>query len=470
MKPTIQDRMKRINQVADAFFLGKPFFAVLFFLTCLVPIFDWEVPVVLVYAVLLSVIFVLCDDIQCVFLPVMLLSVFVTKCYNSYDTFMAYIGFAVLPVAAVLFHLIVYRKKPVLGPTFGGLCAVAVAVLLGGMGTLPWADRIGGSALYYILGLSIGMVAAYLILQPRLAEPCVYPRKKKFLSALLLMGALCCVCITVFYFKDLDRVLAGHFTVFQSSNNLSTMLMISMPVPAMLSLKKKRWLPVLFLFAVFIVLTASRGGIVMGGIEFFILLGYLAVFDRKYRYAYLVAIVVLAIGIYFGLPHFLTASYIYSNLNPNQPPSSYYREILELEKQIGESRLKLLLRAWENFRGNILFGQGLTYRGNTDIYNPVRGAMCWYHMWTAQVLGSMGLLGVVAYLYQLIQRIVVTARRGGWFAWGLFLCYGGLFLMSQVNPGEFCPVPYALTAVILFLFIEQPRKKAAVDPTAEKAI
>ena len=42
--------------------------------------------------------------------------------------------------------------------------------------------------------------------------------------------------------------------------------------------------------------------------------------------------------------------------------------------------------------------------------------------------------------------------------------------MSQVNPGEFCPVPYALTAVILFLFIEQPRKKAAADPTAEKAI
>jgi len=44
----------------------------------------------------------------------------------------------------------------------------------------------------------------------------------------------------------------------------------------------------------------------------------------------------------------------------------------------------------------------------------------------------------------------------------LSLCYFGLLLMSQVNPGEFCPFPYALIATTIFLFLDgkQPSEKA----------
>jgi hypothetical protein len=38
----------------------------------------------------------------------------------------------------------------------------------------------------------------------------------------------------------------------------------------------------------------------------------------------------------------------------------------------------------------------------------------------------------------------------------LGLSYSGILLMSQVNPGEFCPIPYELLTVLLFIFLELP--------------
>jgi hypothetical protein len=67
----------------------------------------------------------------------------------------------------------------------------------------------------------------------------------------------------------------------------------------------------------------------------------------------------------------------------------------------------------------------------------------------------MGMVGVVAYLYNLFVRARIYKKRKNPLNMTFLLSYGGLFLMSQVNPGEFCPVPYAMIAVILFIFMEK---------------
>ena len=41
----------------------------------------------------------------------------------------------------------------------------------------------------------------------------------------------------------------------------------------------------------------------------------------------------------------------------------------------------------------------------------------------------------------------------------LGLSYLGILLMSQVNPGEFCPIPYGMITVILFIFLENGEDK-----------
>ena len=40
----------------------------------------------------------------------------------------------------------------------------------------------------------------------------------------------------------------------------------------------------------------------------------------------------------------------------------------------------------------------------------------------------------------------------------LLMSYFGLFLMSQVNPGEFCPMPYAAIAMTYFALMEKDTK------------
>ena len=124
-----------------------------------------------------------------------------------------------------------------------------------------------------------------------------------------------------------------------------------------------------------------------------------------------------------------------------------------------ESRVSLLRRAAELFPQCPIFGHGLGYTGNTDIYSPVKGAMEWYHMMIPQVVAGLGIFGALAYLFQLflrcraaIQQIKRHDDRA--VVMTLFMSYVGVLLMSQVNPGLFCPLPYSLLAVMIFALID----------------
>jgi hypothetical protein len=76
-------------------------------------------------------------------------------------------------------------------------------------------------------------------------------------------------------------------------------------------------------------------------------------------------------------------------------------------------------------------------------------------MMIPQIIGSMGLIGVCAYSYQFIIRIrLIFNKKDAWSA-VLGLSYLGVLLMSQVNPGEFCPLPFGLLTVLLFVFQER---------------
>ena len=68
----------------------------------------------------------------------------------------------------------------------------------------------------------------------------------------------------------------------------------------------------------------------------------------------------------------------------------------------------------------------------------------------------MGLVGFFAYLLQILLRsTLIFRRKKGPVRSTLGLSYIGLFLMSQLNPGEFCPFPYAVMAIAVFVMLEQ---------------
>ena len=470
--------MKRFQQFqtcANRFFLSVPFFLALLAATTLVPIFEIELQATIAYIFLIGIILLICDDILAVFLPALFLCSFLTRCYDCYDRFIPY-KFWLLPAfAALILHFCLYRRKISVGETFWGLCAVSVAVTVSALRSLRTGEgwgEIKWVSLYYLFGLGFGLVAAYLLLRSQLKTERPYDQKRKFALIMTFAGIFVCVCIAVFYVKGLvGGKEHSYFYTFQPSNNLATILLTAMSFPAWLSLKKKGWLPLLFLFFAGTVLSTSRGGAVMGGATLLLCLICLFAFDRKFRLLYsILAVAITALGL-FVFPYVAYYLWNYTKISFGDTFFGYLRSICEnygLEK---ECRFELISRMKTDFLSDPIFGKGIFYRGNEDLYHPRTGAMNWYHVWFAQVIGSMGVIGILAYGYQLAERIFVTVRHRSEANWFLFLSYAGLFLMSQVNPGEFCPLPYAMHAVILFLLIEEKplhfkRKKANAADSA----
>ena len=81
--------------------------------------------------------------------------------------------------------------------------------------------------------------------------------------------------------------------------------------------------------------------------------------------------------------------------------------------------------------------------------------MSWYHMMIPQIIGSMGLIGVAMYGYQIFARFKIIFTKTSSWSLVLGLSYLGILMMSQVNPGEFCPVPFEMLAVLLFILQER---------------
>lgn len=410
---------------------------------------------------LASVMLVISSRLSDAMLPIMMLTVISTACYNSAKRFLTlnFLWVAPFAVAALVFHFIKYRKSFKIGKSFWGLCAVSAAVTLGGLGHISAADYFSGTSLFYMFGLGIGMVAFYLLIKSQMGED----EKMNVARVMYLVGLLAAFSVFWLYVLEWDiSIGAGKMLKPQFSNNLSTLIMMSMPFSLFYPSRKRRWLDFLaflFMYAMMFA-SGSRGGMLFGTFEFVCLLFVFCCFGRKGRSAirsrclFLGGVVVSGILAWCFLPELIRLL----RLGTGEGASRFdvFKNMFVSLLNFADSRADLFARMIQDFKANPLFGAGLGNTGNTDLYNPVKGAMVWYHMWLPQIVGSLGLVGIAAYGYQLVARVRIYLKNPGFVNRTFFLSYLGLLLMSQVNPGEFCPVPYAMLAVTCFALIESP--------------
>ena len=403
---------------------------------------------VILFVLLISAILVLSDDILDTTCPFLILCAFVSICYNSFNTFIKLAPLAALPISALIYHYVKYKGVFKVGYSANGILAVALAVTLGGFGRITTSEYFSGRSLFYTLGLGIGMITVYIMLKSQIAKEGADSKeqKERFALFMYLMGMVACAVVIGVYIKNFGEFWEKKsFLVFHSRNNYATYLMLAMPFPSYFALKNRVHLLSLALIFGCILLTNSRGGLVFGSIEFIICLVYIFIYDKKHRKFYGIALsVLLLVFIALAIPVF----------------SMYSKRLVGGELITNtESRWRLLLRSLEDFKSSPIFGVGLGYNGNVDIYNPVTGAMNWYHMMIPQIIGSMGLAGALAYGYQAFGRFKIWYKTKDPRNTALFLSYIGLLLMSQVNPGEFCPLPYQFIAVMIFVLLESDYEK-----------
>ena len=416
----------------------------MFAFAALIVLVKGEVWGVLSFALIISLLLVVCEDITVTTLPFLLACTFVLKCYNSFDTFIVFAPFGVIPIAAFLYHFIKYRRPYTIGKSFFGIAAVAIAITAGGALFISPEDYLSGTSLFYIAGLGIGMVGCYLLMKSQFVERATYSLRERLFAVFFIAGLFGTFMIGAHYVENFKSIWEAGTINIQWSNNLSTLMMFFMPIPFYYALSKNRFfIFVGFLFYLAIVLTGSRGGLVMGGIELALCCLYVSAYDKPLRY---VTFLLCAAGLVFLALNSDLVLRIFSFGGENALISE------------DEPRFQSMFRAIDDFLANPIFGKGLGYTGNIDLYRPVKGAANWYHMMPFQIIGSLGLVGVIAYGYQFFGRVCLIFKKPSPSSLAIGLSYAGILLMSMVNPGEFCPVPYELLAVLLFIYLELPNE------------
>ncbi|MBQ9802030.1 MAG: O-antigen ligase family protein [Clostridia bacterium] len=369
-------------------------------------------------------------------LPFLHLTLLLIFCYDSFSVFIGYIWLLPIVVIAMAVHLWRLGPRARRGMTLPPLLAVSAATLLGGVGMISPADYFRPASLVFMAGLGPGLVLSYWIMKRELEAR---ESREALKQDLLWWGV---VAMAVVFWHVMPLILENGVLyiahVPQWSNNISTMLMIAMPAAFA---QKRRGLPHYMIAALMfaaVMLIGSRGGQIFVGVELLVCCLVAWLQEKEYlariwnRFYFLLAL--LGVGY---LLWFLAAN----------------GDAFALVST-DETRFNMLLRGFEDFCRNPLFGSGIGYRGNADLYLGKQGTINWYHVFVAQVVGGLGLCGILAWSYQLYTRFCLAWRVRGEREVFFALCYLGLLLMSMVNPGEFCPVPYAFLAVTLFVALE----------------
>ncbi len=446
--PTSEPKYAGLLYAAREFLNSVLFYAIQAALAVLIVLLRMEVIGAIIFVGLLAVIVMVCDDISATTLPFLLLCTFTTNCYDSFDTFMQYAIYAPIVVLAFVYHFMMYGKGKKLrfGESMHGISAVSIAVFMGGIGTFTLKEYIAGS--YYIFGLGMGMVAAYLVMKSLFYPRRNYDYKKKFAWLMTFEGLTALAMIVIGTLRAKYKLLGGNKLVGYylgfSPNNLSTMLMFAMPFP--LFLAKKKWTPLALLtpfFYLAILLTDSRGGFLFGALELVVCCLFW-IFDsetNKVKWIKFACCAVLGVAMLIAFWDIV-------------------KDIIQggfaQEGAIkGSIRDRMIWEAVDNFFKNPFVGTGIL--DDSISYGDMNkaGTMTWYHMMIPQIVGSMGLIGVVAYAYQFIGRTKLVFTKKCRWSLVLGVSYLGVFLMSQVNPGEFCPLPFELLAVLLFILQEK---------------
>lgn len=437
-----KSKFESIREKLEPVLISDAFIWLSFVIACIVTTFRIEVAGLVIFTLLISFILVFCEDIIATLAPFLLLCVSLIKCHDSYDTFIKMWWIAIPAFPSLVFHFQYYKHKYIKSDLLKPMIAVSVAVTLGGLFEISAKEYFSLVSVFYTLGLGFGMLLFYMLMNDNILLRKNYSLSEKITKIFIIMGLFCCFMIIEHYLFNLDKVLETHKNLeFQWRNNVSTFLLFSIPFVFLHSYKGNHaWIWAGFLFYGCVLLTGSRGGMVTGTAEVIVSMIALLYLDKRHR-KYNIIIIFAGIGICL----FFFWDIIY-----------FFRGMLMRLLNYDEYKIRvgLFARAIEDFKSNPLFGRGLAYFGNRDLHHSVKFALCWYHSSPFQIIGSFGLLGVAAYLYQFVERIRFYLKRQTVTNAFILIIYLSLEMMSLVNPGLFSP-PYLMIMMILFVVMDR---------------
>ncbi|MGN0797804.1 MAG: O-antigen ligase family protein [Christensenellales bacterium] len=360
---------------------------------------------------------------------------------------------ALFLIPSFIVHMILYPAPRIKADTmFWAIALYAIALLLGGVGFISAHDYFKISSLYYVILLGPGMLCFYIFYQTYVTRD-VAANVDYFARAMVGLGiTIILIWISQYFVEHMaGRPVGIFFPYRQFKNNLGNYTLLSMPFAFYLAIKRRGFKSaILFLIGLLqyiaIILSACRGGTVAATFVLpFMLVYSFAKSNKSNRmiYAALIFIVLLITGILIAINY-----------------QAAYDKILSFIQSGSSGRDILYEEAWRNFLSNPINGVGIGYI-NPNPYKPQQEmTMYWYHSTILQVIASMGIIGLVAWLFMTIVRLGVLLKKDA-FNIFMLLAFLGFEAYSMVNTGDFSPLPF--TTMLTFMFVLCAKHNAAND-------
>ncbi len=444
--PKIQNSLKAVR----SFFLTTEWMIMLCCLAAVFTTLGLQVYGTLVFGFIVAIVFLLSDDFMATLLPFLLTVMISIHCYDSYNTFMQYKLLAIPLVLCLVLHFVFYWKPiKIQGSQFWPMVFVSVSILLGGLGFITPQEYFAPTSLYHMAGLGFGMVFLYLLFYANIDIKKDYSLINMLTKIMVIAGAFGSFMVFSFYIININKVLDIKGLLFmQWRNNLSTLLMIVMPFPFLLASRKSYATVLGFVYFFAILLTGSRGGMVFGAIELAMCVVMYTLYDKNRRIAYLFicGCILFAVMIFFRQ---FVELFGYTINRLLTAVNGF------LMGESTEVRAIHCARGINDYLNHPIFGTGLGYMGNRDVHASKEFSLCWYHCEPIQVAASLGTVGIVAFIVQFVRRNMLIWRKVTLFNITVFISYAGLELMSLVNPGIFCPLPYLMLITLFLVIVEK---------------
>ena len=208
-------------------------------------------------------------------------------------------------------------------------------------------------------------------------------------------------------------------------NNYSIILGMMMPASVYYAVKHGKYSPLFIIYSVLqfmlILLSASRGAVLFGGLFLVIALGY-AVVKSEYRGRMVVTLIaIIDVGIIVFMAYAKEINEIFARMMSLG---------LDSNGRAGEGQL--WADAITNFKANPIFGTGFDYHLGYHVPEAARDGYTpyWYHSTFFQALASMGIVGFLAWVNLEASRLrafvtdVSPEKIFMLFAYGIFWGYG----------------------------------------------
>lgn len=441
--------MEKLGRMRELMITGR-YMMLLFAVAAVFAVFELNVLGVLVFACIVGVTLVICDDLLATFMPFMLVCLVASKCYNSYSIFIQYVPLGIVLIVCLILHFVLYRKMlSFKGSLTGSMLFVSVAVTLGGIGFISKEEYFSGVSLFNIFALGFGMVLLYGIFYTHLNVRKSYSLIEKVTLIMVISGCFASLVTIAFYMVNINEVLETRTLLYmQWRNNYSTFLMLCIPFAFLRGNKQPYSIVLGFVFYFCILLTGSRGGLVFGAVEMLMCCALFILYDRRRRLTYITICVCIVFALLIFSSEFI--SFFGSTIDRLL---SAINGVLIGEQQ--EVRYYQYMRGIGDFLEHPIFGTGIGYMGNRDVYAGADFSIAWYHCSPIQIAASFGIVGIAAYSYQFIRRMILLWKKPTMFNMTVFLSYVSLELMSLVNPGIFSPIPYLLIVTMFFAIVER---------------